>query len=463
MASRIRNLEAAGTRQPSLFDLTEQELIVEKPVQAAAGKPRLKYVQRHQVQFRATCWNDLLPLDHQARVVWDFVEGLDLSPLTSQFKAVEGHSGASRIDPRILMALWLYATLRGIGSARELARRCGEHGEIPFCWICGDVGVNYHTLSDFRTAHVEYLDSLLTNGVAALMHEGLVDLERVAQDGMRVRASAGSSSFRRKTTLEACLQEAEAHLNALKEEQDNDRAAGSHRRQAAQQRAAEERLKRIGAALDQMTEVEAKKKSAEKEQARVSTTDAEARVMKMADGGFRPAYNAQLATDTKTQIITGVDITNNGGDRGELAKMLDQHQERYSQVPKEYLVDGGFSSKDDIETVSPDPDEEDSPGTTVYAPVRKSRNGSDPHRRKPNEPAAVGDWRERMATKAAKEIYKDRAATAECVNAIMRNRGLQQFRVRGLRKVRAVLLWYALAHNLNRAITLRGITSSKPN
>ena len=379
--------------------------------------------------------------------------GLDLSSLTSQSKAVEGRAGASRIDVRILMALWLYATLRGISSARELDRRCGEQGEIPFCWICGGVRVNYYTLSDFRTAHVEYLDSLLTHGVAALMHEGLVDLERVAQDGMRVRASAGSSSFRRKQTLEDCLREAKTHLQDLKDEQERDQAAASARVQAAQQRAAQERLQRIQAALDQMPEAEAKKKSHEKEKARISTTDADARVMKMANSGFRPAYNVQFATDTKTQIITGVDVTNNGGDRGELGKMVDQHQHRYGEIPEEYLVDGGFRSKADIDKVSPHPEAEDSRRTVVYAPVRKSKEGSDVHQRRKNEPASVGDWRERMGTEAAKEIYKDRAATAECVNAIARNRGLQQFGVRGLEKVRAALLWYALAHNLVRSLT----------
>jgi len=419
------------------------------------GKPRLKHANREQVQFVATCWEDLLPSNHQARVVWEFVRKLDITPILSGAKAVEGQPGANRIDPRILLSLWLYATLRGIGSARELNRRCGEQGEVPFRWICGGVSVNYHTLSDFRTQHVEYLDRLLTNSVATLMHEGLVDLERVAQDGMRVRACAGSNSFRRKATLEECLREAEAQVAALKKELEGDQAAASRRQQAAQQRAAEERMERIKAALDQMAEVEQKKKASEKEKARVSTTDADARVMKMAEGGFRPAYNAQLATDTKTQIITGVDITNNGGDRGELVRMVEQHQQRYGQVPAECLVDGGYTSNEDIDEVSSDPDDENSTGTTVYAPPRKMRNGGDPYQRREKESKVVGDWRERMGTDEAKEIYKQRAATAECVNAIARNRGLQQFRVRGLAKVRAVLLLYALAHNLIRTATLR--------
>ena len=394
--------------------------------------------------------------DHPVRAVWAFVEGLDLSPISANYKAVAGVPGANPIDVRILMGLWVYATLRGIGSARELARRCDSQGEIPFQWMCGDVSVNHHTLSTFRTTHVEVLDRLLTESVAVLMHEELVDMQRVAQDGIRVRASAGASSFRRRESLEKCLQEAEAQLDALRAELENDTTSSSRRQQAAKEHAATERKARIEAALKHLPEIEAKKKANEKDNARASTTDAEARVMKMANGGFRPAYNAQFATDTKTQIITGVDVTNNGGDRGEMGRMVNQHQKRYGRVPEDYLVDGAFSSKDDVEQVSRDPDDESSTGTTVYAPLRKCPNGGDPHARRDDESKVVGDWRERMGTEAAKQIYKERAATAECVNAIARNRGLQQFNVRGLMKVKAVLLWYALAHNFVRSLALRG-------
>jgi transposase len=418
---------------------------------------RFKCANRRQREWRDACWDDFVPEDHPVRGVWQFVEGLDLSPIIATYKTVAGVPGANPIDVRILMTLWLYATLRGIGSARELARRCGEEGEIPFQWICGGVTVNHHTLSTFRTTHVEFLDRLLTNGVAVLLHEGLVDMQRVAQDGMRVRASAGSSSFRRRESLEKYRQEAEAQIAALKAELENDTTSASRRQQAAKERAAAERQARIEAALKQLPEIEAKKKADEKQKARASTTDADARVMKMANGGFRPAYNAQFATDTKTQIITGVDVTNNGGDRGEMGRMIHQFQERYGQVPEEYLVDGGFSSKDDVDQVSRNPDQEDSTGTTVYAPLRKCPTGDSPHARREKESRVVGDWRERMGTEAAKEIYKERAATAECVNAITRNRGLQQFCVRGLRKVKAILLWYALAHNVVRAMALRGM------
>lgn len=422
------------------------------PVSAPAdvvGTPRLEQPQREQIKYRACCWDDLLPDDHQARVVWQYVEGLDLSPLYQQIKAVERRPGHPAIDPRILLALWLYATLRGIGSARELDRRTKE--SLPFQWICGDVSVNYHTLSDFRTSHVEFLDRLLSESVAVLMQQGLVTLDRVAQDGVKVRASAGAASFRRRETLEKCLAEAQQQVEALKAELQADPAAANLRQQTARQRAARKRAERVQKALEQLPSVEAQKKGAEaKQKARVSTTDPEARVMKMADGGFRPAYNVQLASDTQTQVVTGVEVTNAGSDYGQMVPMVEQHEARYETPPEAMLVDGGFAKKDDITQVSPPQG-----STTVYAPVQQSKSDQrDPHTPRPDDSPAVAEWRVRMASPEAKEIYKERAATAECVNAIARNRGLQQVRVRGRPKVLAVILWYALAHNLMRMVKL---------
>ena len=421
-------------------------------VDSAAATPRLKVPQRNQIEFQAFCWNDLLPADHQARIVWQYVESLDLSALYQQIRSVERAPGHPAIDPKILFALWLYANLRGVGSARELDRRCNqEMGEVPFRWICGGVSVNYHTLADFRTQHVEFLDQLFTKSIAVLMHEGLVTLDRVAQDGMKVRASAGAASFRRRETLEELLAQAKRQIDDLKNELDADPASGNRRQKAARQRAAEEQANRVAKALEQLQEVEDKKKASDKENARVSTTDPEARVMKTADGGFRPAYNVQFATETKTQIITGVDVSNSGGDQGKMAPMVEQHQDRYDEAPKEMLVDGGFAKKDDITAVS-----QPEVNTTVYAPVQKAKkNDIDPHTAREDDSPAVAAWRARMATDEAKEIYKERAATAECVNAIARNRGLYQVRVRGRPKVLAVVLWHVLAHNLMRAAALR--------
>jgi transposase len=413
------------------------------------GPKRLRHAVRDQIEFRECALDELLPEEHQARIVWAYVCSLDLAELYARIQAVEAGPGQAPADPRILLSLWLYATLRGVGSARELNRLCEQH--VDYRWICGGVSMNYHTLSDFRSQHVELLDRLLTESVASLMAEGLVALDRVAQDGMKVRASAGAASFRRQPTLEEALAEAEEQLQRLKQELDADPAASTTRQKAARQRAAEERNARIRAALEQLPKIAEGKKAKDRDKARASTTDADSRVMKMGDGGFRPAFNVQLATATDSQIITGADVTNSGGDQGQMAPMVEQHNQRYKKKPDEVLVDGGFVKKADIDAVSPPQG-----GTIVYAPVMESKDPQrDPHSPRDDDSPAVGAWRQRMATDEAKTIYRQRAATAECVNALARNRGLQRFLVRGLRKVKAVVLLYVLAHNLMRAVTLR--------
>ena len=437
--------------QPTFFERAGGSPPAPKPDAPARGKPRVRTANRHQVVFRAAPLDALILQDHPARIVWDYVEGLDLAPLYDRIKSVERGPGRTPIDPKILMALWLYATVEGVGSARRLDELCREHS--AFQWIAGDVSTNYHTLADFRTAHVELLDDLLTKSVATLIAEDLVDLNRVAQDGMRVRASAGAASFRRRPTLEEALAEAEAQIEALRSEVEEDPSAGNRREKAARERAARERAARIKQALDRLPELEAKKKPESKAQARCSTTDPEATVMKMADGGFRPAYNVQFATDTESQVIVGVDVLTTGSDAGQMTPMVEQIQARHGTVPPEYLVDGGFAQHDQIEALSAP-----EVGCTVYAPVPKPKDPKvDRHAAKPSDGVAVAAWRVRMATEEAKAIYKDRASTAECVNALARGRGLLCFLVRGLIKVKAIALWQALAHNLLRGAKLRAV------
>jgi len=392
---------------------------------------------------------DLLTPDHHARTVWRFVQGLDLTSLLNVIRAVEGRPGRPATDPQILVALWLFATIEGVGSARALDWLCSNHH--GFRWICGGVSVNHHTLSDFRVEHVALLDDMLTHSVAVLMEQDLVDLNRVAEDGMRVRASAGAASFRRRPTLEQCLEEAQQQVQRLRAELEADPAEANRRQYQAQQRAAREREERVRQALERMPELEAKKKADDKEKARASTTDPEATVMKMADGGFRPAYNVEFGTDTATQVIVGVDVCTSGSDLGQMAPMVGQIQERFGQAPREMLADGGFAKHEDIDAVSAP-----EVGCTVYAPVPQPKDpNNDRYAPHPKDSPAVAGWRQRMATPEAKAIYRDRAATAECVNAMARNRGLRQFLVRGLAKVKAIALWYAVAHNLLRAVSLR--------
>ena len=432
----------------TLFPLQEAN---EPHVEGVNAEPRVQRPNRTQLALRPVDLEALLPADHRARVVWEFVEGLELGPLYGAIKAVEGHAGRAPIDPAILMALWLYATLEGVGSARALARLCEEHD--AYRWICGGVSVNYHTLADFRVEHPEVLDGLLTTSVAALLAQGLVELTRVAQDGVKIRASAGGASFRREERLTACLAEATAQVAALREQLEGDPGRVSRREAAARQRAAEERRRRVAQALAELPGLEARRRKAGvKGPARVSTTDPEARVMKMADGGFRPAFNAQLTATTRGQVIVGVAVTNAGADQGQLTPMAEQLQRRYGRAPAEVLADGGYVDLDDLRAVAGA-----GFGCKVYAPPPGSDDPTRAHRPLWRvDDALVAEWRQRMGTVEAKAAYRERGATSECVNALARNRGLRQVVVRGLQKVRAVLLWFALAHNLLRAARLRG-------
>jgi hypothetical protein len=309
--------------------------------------------------------------------------------------------------------------------------------------------VNHHTVSDFRKDHGEALDELLSVSIASLMAAGVVKLKQVAQDGIRVRASAGAGSFRRKEKLEGYLEAARAEVALLKAELEADPAAAERARDAARRRAAQEREARLEKALARLPELEAIKQRQGKkpEQARASMTDAEATVMKMGDGGFRPAYNPQLASDADSLVIVGVDVVTVGSDQGQMMPMIEQVTERCGQVPDAWLVDGGYVGHDQIDRASM--------STVVYGPVPEPKDKTvDPHQAKASDSEAVAAWRERMGTDEAKDIYKRRAATAECVNAQSRNRGLQQFKVRGLAKVKCVMLIFALAHNLMRMISL---------
>jgi transposase len=431
------------------------------------GAPRLLEPNRLQVELRASDLESLLSEDHRARLVWGYVVHQDLSKLFEAVKARGSNAGRAAIDPRILFALWLYATLDGVGSGREVARLSVEHD--AYRWICGGVSVNYHALNDFRAGNEVLMDELLTDNVAALAAVGAISLERVAQDGMRVRADAGAASFRRQASLDDHLSQASELVQTLKTQAQTDPGLAKRQAQAARLRAAQEREERIRQALEQLPEVAAAKKrnGGKAEDARASTTDADARVMKMGDGGFRPAFNVQFATECEGQVIVGMDVVNAGSDMAQLAPMVEQVEQRLGQSPDEWLVDGGFPSHEQIDAVAGK--------TEVYAPVPepKARKEAkkdakkdekmyepgnevqqDKHQPKPGDSEAVASWRQRMASPEAKEIYKQRAATAECVNAQARNRGLLRMPVRGLAKVRSVVGLFVLAHNLMRMVAL---------
>jgi transposase len=417
---------------------------------SAEGAPRVLCADRRQLEWRAYDLEALLPEDHRARTIWMMVERLDLGAFYAPLRARGSTAGRPAIDPKILVALWLYATSDNVGSARRLAQLCESHD--AYRWICGGVAVNHHTLSDFRVGHEKALDELMTQVLGVAAHRGLLDLRRTSQDGMRVRASAGAASFRREKSLEACLEEARAAVVETKRQADEPDTQRSSREKAARERAARERLARVERALAELPKARAAKEKKDRENARVSTTDAEARVMKMGDGGFRPAYNVQLATDNESRMIVGVDLTNSGSDMGLTEPMLDDIERRTGRRPVEHLVDGGFTKLDSIDKAAEE-------GTTVYAPVPTPRRKDiDPHAPKEGDSPSVAEWRARMGTPTAKEIYKERAATAETTNADLRvHRALDRFIVRGKTKVLSVVLWSALAYNVLRLLSVSSV------
>lgn len=469
--------------QAGLFG--QEEVPAAEPAAQAAkatGAPRVMTPQRNQVELRAVDLEALLAPDHAARTVWAFVQSMDLAPLYARIKSVAGRGGAPAIDPAILVALWLWATIDGVGSAREVDRLCER--DDAYRWICGGVGVNYHSLADFRTEHEAWLDAQLTRSITSLLDRRLVTLNAVAQDGLRVRAHAKASSFRRREKLAELQAQAQAQVHALKRELAEDAGASARRKQAAVERAAREREQRLAAALATMDKLQRKhppeaktpkpskrrgRKGDDKSdddpgspdapaakpgpdaeaQPRVSTTDADARVMKMADGGFRPAFNAQLAVDADTQLIAAVAISNSGSDMGQMSPMHQDIQQRYGLTPDHWLADGGFTKLQAI-------DELTARGTQPVVPPPRSRNPNvDPFEPKATDTPAQAQWRDFMRSDFAKALYIQRGATVECANAQLRRRGLSRFNVCGLVKARAVLLWHALAHNLMRMRSLQ--------
>ena len=405
----------------------------------------------------------LLPADHSARLVWSFVESLDLSPLYDRVLAREGEAGRPAADPAVLLSLWLYATLEGEGSARELERLA--QSDAAYRWLAGGVPLNYHGLADFRVDSVEVLDRLLTQSVTALIAEGLISLAAIAVDGTKVRASAGEESFRtgeKLLKIEAAVAE---RLAALKQELSSNPGASNRRRQAAQERAAREVQERAAGARAALERLQAERKSrakkhvkdeARKKQPRASTTDPEARSMRFPDGAIRPAYNAQIAAAPKEGIIVSIEVTDRRNDAGLAGPMVDDIARHYGRTPDRLLVDTSYATSENIVA-----------GTThaggpveVYTPPPTEKENVKPAtlarrvRKRAKEPFCLKAWRERMASEAGKAVYALRQRI-ERINADRKNHGFGFLPVRGLIKAKAHALWHALANNLAAAHRLR--------
>jgi transposase len=432
---------------PSLFPDIDvgEEPKGRHPVDRDAA-PRLRRPDREQMLMRPCTLDELLDDGHDARMVWELVETWDLTLFLDAIRARGEMPGRAATDPRLLVALWLYAATQGVAGGRELARLC--ESTDAYRWLRGTVPVNYHMLNDFRVGHEAALKGLLTQMLAVLIRGGLVEVRRIAQDGTRVRAGAGTKSFKKRETIERALQQAEAHLTIIGRQAEKAEDA-TERRRAAEERAAQRRVDRMKQALEELSKIEAakaqqKKKPTKENPARASLTDPEARFMRMPDGGTRPAFNVQLAVDTESRAIVGVDVTNAGSDAGLAEPMRERVEAQTSKAVKEHLLDGGYVRLEDVDRAAVDP------AVTLYMPVPKPRKKDvDRHQPRKSDTAAVAEWRRRMATDEAKKIYRNRASTVETVNAELKEvRGLRPFRVRGLSKVRCVSLWCALAYNL---------------
>jgi len=407
-------------------------------------------------------YKGLLAGDHRARMVWAFVEGLNLAPLYELIGSREGEAGRPPADPAVVLALWLYASLEGVGSARELARLCER--DAAYRWLCGGVAVNHHGLADFRVAHGEFLDGLLSESIAAMVVEGLVDLDEVTVDGTKVKASAGKGSFAGENKIARVERLAAERVARLRAEIEADPGASTRRRRAAEERAADdiaERAQRARAALDRLKAEKAErakrhaKEEAKKGEPKASLTDPDARRMRFADGSVKAGYNVHLAASA-TGMVVSVMATDRRNDAGMAVPMVDDIKRRYGRVPKRLLVDTNYAPADDIVALA----SREGDGVLVYAPPPEERADVKPEtlKRRATERAkeapALKDWRQRMDTAQGQSIYRSRKRI-ELVNAHMKNRGFERLNLRGLLKAKIVALWHALAHNILVAHRLR--------
>jgi transposase len=477
--------------------------------ETSVGKARYEVIDRAQLCWRQIDIERLIGAEHPARAVWEFIGQLDLSAYQEEVRAVEGKAGRPGWEPRLLISLWVYGYSKGVGSGRAIEELC--QWEPAYQWLTGSRVIDAHTLSDFRVKHETALNGLFVQTLGLLSADGLITLERVMQDGTKIRANAASDSFRRRERVEQGLKEAKAQVAALDAQSEEET---SRRMAKARQRAARERQERLEAALEEFKHLE--NEGRDKEHRRVSTSDPEARVMKQPGGGYAPSYNVQIDTDAKNAVVVAVGVVQAGNDFEQLESGIDRVHRNQGETPKEVVTDGGFVSREtivamkerEIEYIAPCVDEAgkgqssydnrgvsaeyqssqfiyDAPSNTYCCPQgkilsyegkqqrhlqlsyryraqrsdcegcpMKSRccpgnqvTGRSVHRSE--ELAEVAEFRQKMQSERAREIYKTRAQVAETPNLWIKTKfGLRQFSVRGLAKVGMEALWACLTYNI---------------
>jgi transposase len=427
------------------------------------GQARVVRANRAQLSWDLVDPEAWLAADHVARLVWSFVTTLDLAALYDKVEAREGAPGRPAADPAVQLALWLLATIEGVGSARELDRL--SERDLAYRWLSCGVAINYHGLADFRVAHAEVLDELLSDSLAAFMSEGLINVDEIIVDGTKVKACVGKSSFKRAVRLDEAVAAAQQRVAQLKSEIDADPAASTKRREAARQRAAQEIEARAVKAKAKLAEIakerqerakRSPKEIAEQKEARASLTDPDARRMRFADGAVRSGYNVQLATTADRGFITGVKATDRRQDSGLARPMIEETERRLGKSVKRLLADTGYASTDDIAALG---SRAENPVTAYVTPPVDKENVKPENllareKKRAKEPDVIKDWRRRMASEEGEAVMQ-RRGRIERVNAQAKNRGLGTMLVRGLAKVQCVALWHALAHNLVTALRLR--------
>lgn len=478
-------------------------------------KLRLKEINRSQLLLRPVDVENLVPPDHEVRAIWEMTGRIDLTPYYKDIKAVDGKAGSTAFDPRLLISIWVYSYSKGIGSAREISRRIGY--DPAYQWLTGMEPINYHTLSDFRSMHEEALHELFVNILAVMESAGLIALENVMHDGVKVKASAGSDSFRREGTLKAHLEAAEEQVKRLEESPEEE---ADLKEQKARERAARERKDRVEKALSELDKIRQTKSSLEdKKNARASMTDPDARIMKFSGGGYGPGYNVQISTDSANTIIIAADVSQHSDDYGELIPAVDRIEENAGKAPSQMTADGGFTSRANIIamdercidfigsfqernsrgqferrgvdaafypdhfTYAQDADTYLCPQEKVLTHVRKEEKyigktnfiyrasrkdcRSCPYKEKCCPGASrrsivrslddpvIAAFIEKMATGEAKAIYRKRGAIAEFPNAWIKDKlGLRQFHLRGLLRVGMETLWACITYNIQQWIRL---------
>ncbi len=309
---------------------------------------RRKEIHRQQLLLRPVEVDKLVEEGHPVRAIWEMVGRLNLELFYAAVEAIEGVAGRPIWDPRLLISLWVYAYQEGVSSAREIARLCEYHP--AYQWLTGLEVVNYHTLADFRIRHQEALDQLFIEVLGVLSHEGLITLERVMHDGTKVKACASSKSFHRQATLQDHLRLAREQVEQMG---DPESEASSQRVAKARQRALREKQQRLEEALKELEQIKASRsKASDKQKARASSADPEARIMLQANGAYGPAYNVQISTDAQSKMIVGVGVTQASADAAELEPAVERIEANLGEKPKQMVVDAGFTNQATMEAMS---------------------------------------------------------------------------------------------------------------